>query len=249
MSLQRPEIIYKTVVINKNNVDSVLATRRGGYYNYEKNEIVLFKYVMSDDIPQSKKTDVLYLVNYAKESKDKTIFHEMQHWQNYELCPLYYDNYYMDIYNDCLDEVSALTAGFIHDDSKYKLYGVKQDIVVCSMATAAHIFLHYYFDKYKGRFVNSILRARKNGEDETPISQLKKWNNKYKNNPDALFDKDFYNVTNHYFTYDGYCIFDDKIYEYTKDVWNLANENIKQIKQKSMDKTYQMIDTIIKESR
>lgn len=249
MALQRPEIIYKTIVINKNNVDSVLATRRGGYYSYRKNEIVLFEYVMSDDIPQSKKTDVLWLVNHAKESRDQTIFHEMQHWQNYELCPPCFDNYYMDIYNYCLDEVSATTAGFVYDNPKYKLHGVKQDIVVCSMATAAYIFLRYKFEEYNKRFINCTLRARKMGEDETPISQLKKWNNKYKNNPDALFDKDFYNITNHYFTYDRYCIFDDKIYESTKEVWNRANENIKQIKQKCMEKTYQMIDTIIKESR
>ena len=249
MKPQEPKIIYRTVTINKKNLKNILSVRHGGYYNYKKNEIVLFKYVMSDDIPQSKKTDVLYLVNYAKESKDKTIFHEMQHWQNNELSPFFFDNYYMDNYAGCLDEISAFTAGLVYTDPEYKLYGIRQDMVVCSMATSAYIFLRYYFDKYIDRFINGILKMRKTGADETPISQLTKWNNKYKNNPDVLFDKDFYNITNHYFTYNGYCIFDDKIYEYTKDVWNLANANIKQIKQKCMEKTYQMIDTIIKESR
>ena len=249
MARQRPEIIYKTVVINKNNVDSVLATRRGGYYSDRRNVIVVFKYVMSDDISQSKKTDVLNLINYIKESGDKTIFHEMQHWQNHELTPFLFDNYYMDNYADCLDEISAFTAGWVYTDPEYKLHGIRQNMVVCSMATSAYIFLHYYFDKYIDRFINGILRMRKIGTDETPILQLKKWQNIYKNNPDGLFDKDFYNMTNHYFTYNGYCIFDDKIYDNAKDVWSYANESIKQIKQKCIEKTYQMIGTIIKESR
>jgi hypothetical protein len=242
MAQQKPEIVYKTVIINKNNVDKVLAARHGGYYNVKTNGIVLFKYIMADDVPLSKRAAVLFFINQVKEYGDKIIFHEMHHWQNGDFC---FANYYQDNYADCLNEISAITAELVYTDPKYKLYGVKQVMVACSMMNAAYIFLHYKFDKYMTRFISGILQANKTGTDKVQIAQLQKWQNMYKNNPDTLFDKDFYKITKSYFTYNGYCIFEDKIYEYAKDVWNDANKNINQIKQKCMDKTYQMIDNLI----
>ena len=249
MALQKPKIMYKTVAINKNNVDSVLASRHGGYFSAKTNVIVLFKYTIAANLPESKKKDVLFFINIVKEYNDKIIFHEMQHWQNHNSLSFCFDNYYQDNFSDCMDEVSALTAEFIYTDTKYKSCGVYQALVARSMMNASFIFLHYKFDRYMDRFINSALQYYKKGDSGVTIAQLQNWQNMYKNNSPALLGENFYNATKNFFTYNGYCIFDDKIYEYVKGVWNDANESIKQIKQKCMDRTYQMIDTIIKESR
>ena len=94
MTQTKPKIIYKTVTINRCNVDNILAMRHGGYYNVKTNVIVLFQYNVANDIPKSKTAAVSFFMNQVQEYHDKIVVHEMQHWHNNELCPLYFDNYY-----------------------------------------------------------------------------------------------------------------------------------------------------------
>ena len=244
MKQTKPKIIYKTVTINKCNVDNILAMRHGGYYNAKTNVIVLFQYNVANDIPKSKTAAVSFFMNQVQEYHDKIVVHEMQHWHNRDLISV--SNYYEETFSDCMDEVSAITAEIVYNDPEYKSRGVRQVPVACSMMQASYIFLHFKFDKYMNRFIKNILSNRKLDPDAPTIAQLCELQNVRKNNPEKLFDKNFYNATNSFFTYNGYSIFDDKIYEYAKDVWNNTNNNLELIKQKCIEKTSNMIDTIIK---
>lgn len=247
MTQTKPKIIYKTVTINKNNVDNILSARHGGYYNAKTNVIVLFQYDVANDIPNSKAAAVSFFINQVREYHDKIIFHEMQHWYNRDLVS--FSNYYQQTFSYCLNEVSAITAEIVYTDPEYKSRGVRQVPVACSMMQASYIFLHFKFDKYVNRFVRNILSDRTFDTNAMSVAQLRELQNVRKNNPEKLFDKNFYNATNSFFTYNGYSIFDDKIYEYAKDVWNDTNNNLELIKQKCIEKTSNMIDAIIRDAK
>ena len=246
MTQTKPKIIYKTVTINKNNVDNILSARHGGYYNLKTNFIVLFLYDMANDIPFSDFGMVLSFVNQIKEEHDKIIVHEMQHY--YNRSRFYFDNYYQEIFAHCLNEVSAMTAELVYTDTEYKLRGVHQSLVANSMMQASYIFLHFKFDKYTNRFTRNMLSGRKSETGASTITQLQSLQNVHKEDTEKLFNKNFYDAINSFFTYNGYNVFDDKIHGYAKDVWNNINDNLEIIKQKCIEKTSNIIDVIIKEN-
>ncbi len=248
MKPQEPKIIYRTVTINKKNLKNILSVRHGGYFNCNKNTITIFKYVLSDKMPILKKRRVLAFIKEATQEHEKIVVHEKRHWHNHSV--FYSTNYYQEMSLDCFDEVSCIAAGILYNDPEYKLSGVRQVIVACSMLEATSQFLDNDFDKYMKRFIDDIVQnyrwnVRVKGLPKT-IANLQELQNTYKNDPDTLFDKKFNESMKYFFTFDGYCIFNDGIHEHVKDVWKDVEDNMAMIAKKCLEETFNAIESIVK---
>ncbi len=255
MKLIEPKILYKDIIINNSNIDDFLHTKHAGAYCYDTNTIVLYNYIISDDVSDpAKAAEAKDVAQYTIETRPSTIVHERRHWHNRRIVPRFQDfclmNYYQEVSLMCLDEISAITADILYTTPKYKELGVCQATVLCSMLEATDRFKGYCIEEYVTRFLGSISSGyHLDVQAVTPnkaYAYLQQLQREYEHAPQKLFDKHFQDAVKGYFTFDGYCVLDDKISANAQDAWKLVQQNFAQIKQKSIADTHNMINTMLK---
>lgn len=255
MKLAEPKILYKDIIINNNNIDDFLNTPHGGAYHYDTNTIILYNYIISQDILDAKKAaEAKSITHTAIEHRPSTIVHEKRHWHNRTIVPRFQDfclmNYYQEVSLQCLDEISAITADILYTTPKYKKLGICQATVLCSMLEATERFKNSCLDEYLNRFIDWISESYHLDVELLTVEKayvfLQQLQATYKDAPQKLFDKRFHDAVKGYFTFDDYCILNDKISDASMDAWGLMLQNFAQIKQKANAKTHKMINTIIK---
>ena len=255
MKLIEPKILYENVVINNSNIDDFLCTAHGGAYCYAKNVIFLYNYTISDDILDSAKAaEAKDLAQQVVTQRPQTIIHEKRHWSNRAIVPRFEDfcfmHYYQEVSLKCLDEISAIAAGILYTVPQYKRLGVCQTTVVCAMLEASSRFKEDCADEYISRFIDHIkcghnLDVKAITADKA-VARLSQLQNTYRNNPKQLFSKRFHSAVKGFFTFDGYCVLDDKISAETVNAWNFVQQNLSQIKQKCLTDVHDMINAMLK---
>ena len=255
MKLAETKILYQDTVINNNNIDDFLNTPHGGAYHYDTNTIILYNYIISQDILDAQKAaEAKSIIHTAIKHRPSTIVHEKRHWHNRTIVPRFQDfclmNYYQEVSLQCLDEISAITADILYTTPRYKKLGICQATVLCSMLEATERFKNSCLDEYLNRFIDWISESYHLDVELLTVEKayvfLQQLQATYKDAPQKLFDKRFHDAVKGYFTFDNYCILNDKISPMAKEAWTLVQQNLAQIKQRCIAEVHKMINTIIK---
>ena len=254
VTLHVPKIFNQDIIINNKNVDSFVRAPVCGEYKRDKDEIILYNYIVSYEVPVSKLQHVKYAINLVKTERYRTILHETHHWQNNKNSKyseyMQHANPYQAFSLELLDEISARTAELLFDRPGGMLVNVCQKDVVDSMLNASNDFIYYHFDEYMNHYIEYASQNATNGI--TTDSELKEhydWlvelQKQYKADSKVFFDKPFQGVVKAFFTFNGYCILNDKISLSVQKDWDMVRYNLSKIKRKCLSQTSDMIDSIL----
>ena len=213
--MQKPVIEYKTIIINKKNIDAfrMLPGVRGRYISKE-HKILIYRYSVSPDLSLSPNDTVFSKIREIRASEPCVLAQEEQHAQNHTTvgsiskCA---KNIYEYISLLCMDEASAFTAGILQSKQSPKTtteFLQKQD---------------YYLTKYAQFLLTDVVSF--NAEKSTS-NMIKKNGTKFF---DYGFSNEFHCAISKYFTFYDYSLFKDSELKKTKE-WQQLVVNIKKIK-------------------
>ena len=224
MQIHEPTIEYKTVVINKDNAGSFsLLPGVRGVYRGQDNKIVIYRYSISDDIPESLRTTICQKVKKLYHYEPIILAHEKHHAQNRQTIGAIQNiakNIYEYIGLHALDEASAFSAGALHG----KPHAPKH--VLRAAIDGTEEFLSktsFYFSKLEHYLLSSVVCF---DTKKTTHVMIRKYGDKIFNQD---FSSDFQKALSAYFTFDGYALFKDKQL-YGTPQWQQLVTNIQKIK-------------------
>ncbi|MBO4672343.1 MAG: hypothetical protein J5608_01675 [Alphaproteobacteria bacterium] len=248
-----PQIVYKTVTINEELIDKFLDRPFGGYYSQCDNTITMLNYTISGNLSTQQQDTVKAVISIIEQERDSILEHEKQHWRNHRAIPNFHTacglNYYQEIYLNCLDEVSALTAGTLFKP-EYQQIGINQRSVLCVMSESTEYFCKQFFDQYIQDFTQRA--AHRHWMDvevfllpTTSHQRLQDLQKTFQNEPEKLFNEEFYLLMTRLFEFSGYNVWHDKLKPKNQEFMDMLNDNLFMLKAKSMAETSKMIDTLI----
>ena len=224
--MQKPVIEYKTIIINKKNIDAfrMLPGVRGRYISKE-HKILIYRYSVSPDLSLSPNDTVFSKIREIRATEPCVLAHEEQHAQNHTTvgsiskCA---KNIYEYISLLCMDEASAFTAGILQSKQSPK---TTTDVLNAAI-TGTKEFLQkqdYYLTKYAQFLLTDVVSF--NAEKSTS-NMIKKNGTKFF---DYGFSNEFHCAISKYFTFYDYSLFKDSELKKTKE-WQQLVVNIKKIK-------------------
>ena len=251
--MRQPWIDYETVVINRKNVDVFLADCTSGRFYSDKNTIVLYSFVVGDDLPHQLRTQVASVVRSLNADRDYALAHEIKHWDNLnaigDIAEITRGNYYQEIYLNCLDELSAFTASVLRTSPELMSRGVTPETVAISMKLGVQEFVYgngylFYLDSLSQQLAENVFVDLRN-QDMT-IKRMRRQRDLYRMSPDKLFDVRFHRMAQQMFTFDNYCILRDaSLNAHVDKIMNDTYKNIAQIKSRYLSRATDVLENFI----
>ena len=250
--MKEPEVICKRVHIDNSNLADFFAAQPSAFYNMYKNQIILYDYTISDDLKYPDAVRARKIVKLLQKERPCSLEHETQHWRNVKNAGdpalVANGNYYQEVALAYLDEMSAFTAQNYYYDRQINCLGPCAETITAALYFGISEFAYgagmtFYLRDILQKMRENILYDLKKGY--TDIATLQKLQERMRKNPAGLFNKRFRGAVRHYFTFDGYCIMDDKVYGEAKEICRSIKKIHKTIKNKYMQQTQKLIDEII----
>lgn len=250
--MQEPKIVYKQIIINNTNVGEFLEAQKAAEYRAASNSIILYDYSLSDDLGFGTSKKVRKIINHIRKERSYSLEHETQHWRNQsavgDAADIANRNYYQEILLYCMDELSAFTAAAFYTNRHLTCRGACADSIVIAMHSGISEFVYgagttCYLQNMVRWVHDFIMSDLKRGFID--IAHLQRLQTRKRRNPNGLFGKRYHNAVKKYFTFDGYCIMDDKLSGYALGLWNEIQIVKNDIQSIYMHQLSQTIDDII----
>lgn len=254
--MQEPKIVYKKIILNGKNVSSFLGLQNRGACDIINNCIILYRYVIGKGLSIKQEKHAQELINFIQHYEYLTIAHEMHHWKNYAQggypMDLANGNYYKEISLYYLDEMSAFSAGALRYQQNKQKHNTRADNIVQAIHSGIAEFIdETVYADYMRTLIKwirySILSDLRDGS--VTITELINLQKNFHKNSQAMFDDDFHDAVKKYFTFDGYCVMNDKLSGKTLKLWREIENALEQIKFEYLTKTDEIITNIIKRHR
>lgn len=216
--MNKPKIVHKKVVLNDKNIDDFLVGQTAAQYYTGTKTIIVRDYKIGPTVPADKVAKASEIIKLLEDNKEGFLVHEKHHWHNNITCGDVTDNtginYFQEIALYCLDEISAFAATALYTDPDAKKRGINAYSVAYAISAGVQEFADGHgLDIYLSKITDGVrsgveldLQYKTIG-----IDYLGRLSQEYRLNRKNLFNERFYEIANTYFTYDNYCIFQDKL--------------------------------------
>lgn len=252
--MKQPRIIYKHVTINNKNVDSFLHVQKMAKYDVDSQCIIVYDYAIERGLDFARLGPAMATINNIMLMRPRSIAHETQHWRNAHVVDNVYDfcgcNYFQEISLYCLDELSAFTAGAFYSNPALKSNGANARTIIAAMDEGITEFLDGAGLTF---YLEDLLDFVRDGvstdiaERYASVYDLIDLQRQYKFDAKSLFGREFYDVVRRYFTFDGYCILDERnIPSDMRNIWRDIIAKCQRIKSAYLSRTNAMLGDIIR---
>ena len=210
--MQRPQIVYKDIVINNTNADDIF--RDGhvsrGEFDTGANTITIYNYsILPMGMSLSQQKRLGDIVQHFHDTRENVISHELHHWHNhlrFDICNTdSCENYFAAMALLLEDEITANVAeAFCNSPADL-------ESIADAMLSVTERFERLNFDVYTRQFLWTILGLLRKNLDRSGrhLVQIKNYHTAYLTQPSSLYSSKFYNMRNYFYTFDGINIMRD----------------------------------------